>query len=428
MTARLGSVPALAAARGGAPWILVTSVSEAPMVVRVVNLLRRACGASVRRLSASPMLARSGVLSVLISGFLLLVALLPPPLYERESWFWVPASLGGVAVLISPRRPVVVLAFWTAIVISYVVAVPDLTATWVPTAAVLYQITSYGGRALVPLISMAGGGIVLSTVVISAWKYGAEWTEASTLVYVVAIPLLGVGWGAASRELRRRNEELVRLRAVELRAVVAEERRRIAGDVHDEVGHHLVAISVRARTMGRAQTGEAEARSTLRSIAETASQALTSMRGVVSMLHDHDQSVPWLPQPGLAHLPELLDGTRATGLQVDLETFGHREQLGEEADRAAYRIVQEALANVLHHAAANRVLVTVHRGPQGVRITVADDGRSAGPPVGSVDTVKGRGIVGMQERAAAVGGSVSICGSSRLGGWLVCADLPVESE
>ncbi len=398
------------------------------MAARAMTAARRAYTTSVRRWRASPALARSGVLAFLISGFLLLVALLTPPQFEREPWFWVPASLGGVAVLITPRRPAVVLASWTAIIAAYVVAVPDPTATWVPTAAVLYQVTAYGRRVVVPLIGLAGAGIILSTIVISAWRYGGDWNDASTLVYVVAIPLLGVGWGAASRQLRRRNEELERLRAVELRAVVAEERRRIAGDVHDEVGHHLVAITVRARTMGRGQSSEAAARSALRSIAETATQALTSMRGVVSLLHDDDQPVPWSPQPGLAQLPELLDGTRATGLRVELETIGSPASLAVEADRAAYRIVQEALANVLHHANATRALVTVHGSRSIVRIEIADDGTSGASPAASAETGRGRGrgIVGMQERAAAVGGTVSIIGSRVLGGWLVRADLPLE--
>jgi signal transduction histidine kinase len=395
------------------------------MVGRTVIALRRGYAGSVRRWRASPVLARSGVLAVLISGFLLLVALLTPFVlgFEREPWFWVPASLSGVAVLITPRRPLVVLAFWTVVAAAYVVAVPDPAATWVPTAAVLYQVTAYGGRVVVPLIGLAGAGIILSTILIWAWQYGEEWNDPSTLVYAVAIPLLGVGWGAASRQLLRRNEELERLRAVELRAVVTEERRRIAGDVHDEVGHHLVAIAVRARTMSRAGSNEATVRSALRSVAETASQALASMRGVVSMLHDADDPGPWSPRPGLAQLPELLDGTRATGLRVDLETTGPPASLAVETDRAAYRIVQEALANVLHHADATRALVTVHGSARGVRIGVADDGRSAPPPDGSAGT--GRGVVGMRERAAAVGGTVSV-GGSVLGGWLVRADLPVE--
>ncbi len=399
------------------------------MAGRTVTALRRAYAASVRRWLASPVLARSGVLAVLISGFLLLVALLTPSVleFEREPWFWVPASLSGVAVLITPRRPFVVLVCWMVIATAYVVAVPDPTATWVPTAAVLYQVTAYGGRVVVPLIGLAGAGIILSTILIGAWQYHDEWNDASTLVYVIAIPMLGVGWGAASRQLLRRNEELERLRAVELRAVVAEERRRIAGDVHDEVGHHLVAIAVRARTMSRAQSSEAAVRSALRSVAETASQALASMRGVVSMLHDADQPGPWSPRPGLAQLPELLDGTRATGLQVDLETTDPPAPLAVETDRAAYRIVQEALANVLHHANATRVLVTVCGSPSGIRIGVADDGRSGAPPHGSgrAGAMRGRGVVGMRERAAAVGGTVSIVGSV-LGGWLVRADLPVE--
>jgi signal transduction histidine kinase len=376
----------------------------------------------------APVLAQSGVLAVLISGFLLLVAVLALPLSERESWFWVPALLGGVAVLLPPRRSVVVLVFWTGVVAAYVAAVADPSATWVPTAAVLYQVTSHARRAAVPFIGVAGGLIVLSTIVISAWKYDAEWIEASILVYVVAIPLLGVGWGAATLELRRRNEELVRLRAVELRAVVAEERRRIAGEVHDEVGHHLAAISVRARAAGRAASSDAEARSTLLSIADTASQALTSMRGVVTILHNDDRSVPWSPQPSLGHLRDLLDGVRATGLQVGLKIDEDLGPLGDEVDRAAYRIVQEALANVLHHAAATRVLVTVHRGPLGVQITIEDDGRSTPSRAGSVDAAPGRGIVGMQQRAVAAGGSVSVDASSLLGGWLVRADLPLGRE
>jgi signal transduction histidine kinase len=394
------------------------------MTARAVAALRRGYTAGGRRWRASPPLARSGVLAVLISGFLLLMALLASLDLAREPWFWVPASLGGLAVLIPPRRPVLALTCWTVIAAAYLVAVPEPTATWVPTAAVLYQVTAYGDRVVVPLIGLAGAGVILSTVAISTWRDNGASYDASTLVYAVAVPLLGVGWGAASRQLRRRNEELQRLRAVELRAVVAEERRRIASDVHDEVGHHLVAIAVRARTVSRAQSSEVAARSALRSVAEMASQALTSMRGVVAMLHDPEQQVQWSPQPSLAQLPDLLDGTRAAGLQVDLETTGSLASLAVETDRAAYRIVQEALANVLHHANATRVLVTVHSGTSVVRIEVADDGRSGAPPAGSAKTSPGRGIVGMRERAAAVDGRMSIVGSV-LGGWLVRADLPV---
>jgi signal transduction histidine kinase len=100
--------------------------------------------------------------------------------------------------------------------------------------------------------------------------------------------------------------------------------------------------------------------------------------------------------------------------------------LAVEADRAAYRIVQEALANVLHHANATRALVTVHGSRSVVRIEIADDGTSGTSPAGVAEMVRGRGIVGMQERAAAVGGTVSIIGDSVLGGWSVRADLPVE--
>ncbi|MGL5810233.1 MAG: sensor histidine kinase [Nocardioides sp.] len=396
------------------------------MAAPAVSTLRQAYEACAQRWHASPALARSGLLALLITGFLLLVALLAPPEVELEPWFWMPAILAGAAVLIPPQRTVLVLACWVVVATSYVVAVPDYAATWVTTAAVLYQVTAYGGRIFVWLIGLAGAGIVMSTILIAAWRHGDDWNDPSTLVYVVAIPLLGVGWGAASRQLRLRNEELERLRAVELRAVVAEERRRIADDVHDEVGHHLVAIAVRARRIGRAESGDAAARAALRSVADTAAQALTSMRGVVSLLHDRDQPAPWSPRPGLAQLPELLDGIRSTGLRVDLEATGTTASLGAESDRTAYRIVQEALANVLHHAGATRVLVTVHGGPLSVRIEVADDGRSGTPPASSAATSSGRGMVGMRERAASVGGTLSVLGSA-LGGWLVRADLPVES-
>jgi signal transduction histidine kinase len=215
-----------------------------------------------------------------------------------------------------------------------------------------------------------------------------------------------------------RNAELERLRGVEAARVVAEERTRIARELHDVVAHHLTALIIRAQAADRvAATRPAEATAVMGWIATTAKEALAAMRQTVRVLRDE---AALAPGPTLADLPDIAARIRQAGLDVELRLPPSLPPLHPQVELAAVRITQEALTNTLRHAAARRAVVSLRPGEGGLVLDVDDDGRTdpAAPrPTG------GHGLLGMRERAVSCGGSLDIDRSS-LGGWRVRAWLP----
>jgi signal transduction histidine kinase len=160
------------------------------------------------------------------------------------------------------------------------------------------------------------------------------------------------------------------------------------------------------------------ARDALDAIESTSSQALAEMRQMLGLLRDDDDA-PRAPDPGLAELDGLVAQLREAGLQVDVDVEGAPTDLPAGLDRAAYRILQEALTNVLRHADAANASVTIAYRPDGLELTVHDPGAPA--VEGSSD---GRGILGMRERAATFGGTLD-AGPDAAGGFSVRASLPL---
>ena len=200
-------------------------------------------------------------------------------------------------------------------------------------------------------------------------------------------------------------------------AVVAAERERIARDLHDVVAHSLSVMVIQAQAAERVLEGEqTSAREALASIDATGRQALAEMRRLVGMLREREYTLS--PQPGMGQLDLLLDQVRAAGLPVEIETQGEPRPLAPGVDLAAYRIVQEALTNVLKHAGPASARVTVRYAANGVELEVADDGVGAGdgPP-------GGHGLAGMRERVAVYGGALE-AGSVNGRGFRVRATLP----
>jgi signal transduction histidine kinase len=239
--------------------------------------------------------------------------------------------------------------------------------------------------------------------------------------------------GAVVHEQRRtaaalaaRNAELERLRAVESAQVLAEERTRIARELHDVVAHHMSAIVIRAQAADRVATERPDvAVDAVRWIAATARDALQAVRQTVRVLRapggaDGDVSGALAPAPTLADLPAMAARLAGAGLHVDVELPDDLPALDPQADLAAVRIAQESLTNVLRHARARRAVVTVEDRAGVVRIEVHDDGTTGQQPP---DRPRGHGLRGMAERAALCGGRVDI-GASPLGGWRVRAELP----
>jgi signal transduction histidine kinase len=207
------------------------------------------------------------------------------------------------------------------------------------------------------------------------------------------------------------------------RIAVGDERARIARELHDVVAHSVGVIVLQAEGARRVFERDPErAREALESIERTARTALADMRRSLGVLRREDDERALAPQPGVDDLNGLIEEARAGGLTVQFAVEGERVPLPQAIDLSAYRIVQEALTNVIKHASAARALVTVRYLGDELEVEVADDG--AGAPARAADG-SGLGIVGMRERVEAHGGRLH-AGAESDGGFLVRASLPLD--
>jgi signal transduction histidine kinase len=228
---------------------------------------------------------------------------------------------------------------------------------------------------------------------------------------------------ARERDARRLHElaqALERERVEEARLAVAEERTRIARELHDVIAHAMSTIVLEAGAERvNLDEGQASARQALHSIERTGRQALAEMRRLVGVLRTEEDEPELFPQPSLTHLDLLIEQVGRAGVPVELRVVGEPVQLAPGLDISAYRIVQEALTNVLKHGGDARATVVVAYGDRTLELEIADDGRG-GTPDGS-----GHGIVGLRERVALFGGSLEATNREG-GGFAVRARLPLE--
>jgi signal transduction histidine kinase len=205
---------------------------------------------------------------------------------------------------------------------------------------------------------------------------------------------------------------------------VAAERARIGRELHDIVAHHLSVVVLQAA--GARASGQASDR-TLEKIENSGRQALTEMRRLLGMLREPDEEPALTPQPGLGQLAALAESVRAAGLPVHLVVNGRGAALPPAVDVSAYRIVQEALTNVLKHAGSAHAEVSIGYVDDSVTIEVTDDGLGleAADMVWAEAAQGGRGLAGMRERVALFGGDLR-AGPRPDGGFAVRARLPVD--
>ena len=245
-------------------------------------------------------------------------------------------------------------------------------------------------------------------------------------VTLVAAALAGVvGSTARSRSedaARRTSEES--LAGTLLEHAALGERARIARELHDVVAHHISLISVQAETARLTTPGmPPEGAKQLSAIGDTAREALSEMRRLLGVLRaDSSPGADRSPQPGLLDVVELVDGARASagGASTRLIVHGQPRLLEPGVELTAYRIVQEALTNSRRHAPGCAVDVSLDYGPSSLVVRVRDNG----PGMSSVDS-SGHGLLGMRERAAMVGGVITV-GSGSQGGFLVEATFPLD--
>ena len=281
-----------------------------------------------------------------------------------------------------------------------------------------------------PDVRQAGIGLVVVVGGTVTIVYNIPNHSAGQFVF---IPLVfAVSWlaGFAIRE-RAEQVEVAEERAIRAegereagaRIAVAEERARIARELHDIVAH---AVSVMVLQVGAVRhnlpEGVAEDRNALRSVEQAGRTALAEMRRLLAAMRT-DGEVPELaPQPGLDRLDSLVAEIGRAGLPVHLHVDGDPFPLPRAVDLSAYRIVQEGLTNALKHAHASQADVTVHYLPDELELQVRDNGQG-----GSTSDGLGHGLVGIRERVKIYGGEMS-AGSPTGGGFVLSTRLPVNGE
>jgi signal transduction histidine kinase len=223
--------------------------------------------------------------------------------------------------------------------------------------------------------------------------------------------------------LEERARYLEETREEEARRRVAEERLRIARDLHDVVAHSLASINIQSGAgLHVIDKHPEQAREALVAIKAASKEALEEFRSTLEVVRD-DGDAPRHPAPGLSDLALLTAGAERGGIQVDLHVSGEQRRLAPAVDVTAYRIIQESLTNVMRHAGAARACVSIRYEAQSIDIEVVDDGRGAA----SQRNGDGHGIRGMHERAATVGGRVE-AGPVAPRGFRVHAHLPVNGS
>ncbi|MFI7683679.1 sensor histidine kinase [Streptomyces griseoaurantiacus] len=367
-------------------------------------------------------------------------ASLPPPLGA-----YAVALVSCAPLPLRHRGPLAVLAVTTAVaplvqpltlLMTPLIMAPALIAAYTYTSTV----TARGERRAAAVVSLAAVMLLVSSIPLSD---GFSWADASRMAVAAVSPLVAGLLGqsvrhrraylAAAEERARRAEET---RESEARRRVDEERLRIARELHDLVAHQITLANAQAQVAVHVlDTRPEQTRKSLRELVETTGHALDELRATVGLLRQADDRErtadaggPDEPAPGLARLPTLLESFRRAGLEVTARQEGPARPLAPGLDLTVYRIVQEALTNVTKHAGSGAARVGLDWHPGRLVLTVADDGPRGGPGgrrlPGVPERPPGYGLIGMRERAAAVGGRLD-AGRRPEGGFLVRAELPL---
>jgi signal transduction histidine kinase len=314
---------------------------------------------------------------------------------------------GAMAVAVRRRWPV---AVFLVTLVPYVVT--RYTGTGQPAVLVaLYTVASVRSQRTAILATVLAA---ISTVVAVAVHGDSGSLAVGRVLEVVFAALLGLVVAERRRQRVREREMLADIAA-------ADERVRIARELHDVVAHHLSVIVVQANLAAETVKPDHPAFAPIHAVVAAGREALADMRRVLGVLRTQDESDGRAPQPGLAGLDELLERVRATGLDVKLTTEGDPPSIPSGLDLTAYRIVQEALTNTLRHAQASEARVSIKYSPQSIALEVSDNG--VGPSANG-STTAGHGLDGMRERAALFGGILT-AGPNPGRGYRVLAELPL---
>ncbi len=335
------------------------------------------------------------------------------------------ATLVFVVIPLSVRRlfPVPVLLVVSTGAVLTSVGSP---VVWVEVCAVGLASFTVGERALDRTRSALVVLAVTSLMAAGFLAQDARPIEGLVLPFVVLLPTWLLGDVVRGRRIEAQRqaearERALREREARLEAAAVEERRHVARELHDVVAH---AVSVMVIQAGAARqvlrTSPDQAEQSMLAIESVGRDAMTELRRFLGALSDDDEAAGIAPQPGIQALPTLVDRVREAGLAASLETDGAPRPVPASLDMTVYRIVQEALTNALRYAREAATLVRLSWEPDQLRVEILDDGPATAAGEGS-----GRGLVGMRERAALIGGRLE-AGPRIGGGYAVRAWLPLD--
>ncbi|WP_291760501.1 histidine kinase [Cellulomonas sp. 73-145] len=394
--------------------------------------------------------ARPALVDLLVAVVLAVVFLRVPTLMAQSGRYG-----GGFDLRVT--GPDVVLTLVSAAALTQVRRLPLVTLLATGTAALaallgewsvnlaqlalviaLYVFASRASRAHA-LVAAATTSVVLG----ATWALGLTvadqvWGRHNLILWLWTAAALGMAVQgrraslAALQDRARRAEETREETALRR---VAEDRVRIARELHDAIAHHAAVISVQAGVAEHVvERDPAAAREALHHVRESAKAVLTELQSVLGVLRQDEADLPTAPTPGLDRVGELVASSRAIGTPVTVERSGPPWQLTPAVDLTAFRLVQEALTNVQKHAAGARATVLLSTRGDRLEVTVTNDrppagavprGTGEGPtPSDDGPTGSGLGLVGMRERVAAAGGQLQT-GPTKDGGYRVAAQLPL---
>jgi signal transduction histidine kinase len=346
--------------------------------------------------------------------------------HQLDAFAYVLLVVAGVSVGTCRRWPKLTLAVVTVVLGAYIVGRyvggPIYVVGWVA----LFHLSLRTDRRT----ALIGAGALCAVL------------SATSLIVRGDAPLLHLvflGWSAAAvfvgdalrnrrsylGELEERNRSLEQTREEEARRRVAEDRLRIARDLHDSVAHAMATINVQAGVAAHVLDRRPGAvKPALDAIQHASREVLDELAAMVRVLRDEDDGASRAPTPGVAQIPELVDAAGAAHLPVTLETVGPVDAVGPAVGTAAYRIVQESLTNVMRHAPGAMTRVVLRRAPdRSLRLEVCNDDLVAEPGARAAGNGSGVGIRGMRERAETTGGVLEV-GPRVEGGFQVVATWP----
>ena len=335
------------------------------------------------------------------------------------------AILAALPLIARRRAPIAVTAAVTLIVLVYhLLGYPGLAPAMAMFVAI-YSVAAYARTSWGWLYGLAA--VVAAMIIPALPKHPVTWYS-----YSVTGPAIGLVAalvvGIAARRRRLDNDARIREAEVTTRAQMrqrlAEERLTIARELHDVLAHSMSIIAVQSgAALDAIDSDVVAAKQAMIAVRSVAKRALPDLRGALALLRGDGEPVDLRAQPRLADIRDLVDSVRGTGLEINLDMSTAGEDFTPLTELAAFRIVQEALTNVVRHAGATKAGVSLRCDGSRLDVEVVDDGAGT-----CTDTGDGLGIVGMRERAGLVGGTVHIGPAPAGTGTLVTAHLPVEKR